>query len=102
MWSILFSFAEYGLEIDCTYKSVFCAQVLSPKNLYAVNESVLGRKRYKRNSNTFDHILQVEKQELIISEYLINAQKNLKNQMHDIVLGAGTCFLMLPMSEWRN
>ena len=51
------------------------AQVLSPKNLYAVNESMLGRKRYKRNSNTFDHILQVEKEELIISEYLVNAQK---------------------------
>jgi len=36
---------------------------------------MLGRKRYKRNSNTFDHILQVEKEELIISEYLVNAQK---------------------------
>lgn len=30
-------------------------------------------------------------------------RKNLKNQMHDKVLGgAGTRFLMLPMSAWRN
>jgi len=32
-------------------------------------------KTIQRDSNTFDHILQVEKEKLIISEFLIDAQK---------------------------